>query len=165
MPDAQALGGHRSNSSEHQAKVELLRQQGLQSGNGAGTPSPARCTKAQVPQDVDGLLVQEFQSLEEMEAAATADTGGWCSESEDCDKDEIYGLQRWADIPIRHALRDPARLSRVPAKSLNEELQCLICLSMIRDCHAFKECLHRFCRGCIHRCAHICSVYLHGLMS
>ena len=147
MPDAQALGGHRSNSSEHQAKVELLRQQGLQSGNGAGTPSPARCTKAQVPQDVDGLLVQEFQSLEEMEAAATADT------------------ERWADIPIRHALTDPARLSRVPAKSLNEELQCLICLSMIRDCHAFKECLHRFCRGCIHRCAHICSVYLHGLMS
>ena len=147
MPDAQALGGHRSNSSEHEANVELRRQQGLQSGNGAGTPSPARYTKAQVPQDVVGLLVQEFQSLEEMEAAATADT------------------ERWADIPTRHALRDPARLSRVPAKSLNEELQCLICLSMIRDCHAFKECLHRFCRGCIHRCAHICSVYLHGLMS
>ena len=147
MPDAQALGGHRSNSSEHEANVELRRQQGLQSGNGAGTPSPARCTKAQVPQDVDGLLVQEFQSLEEMEAAATADTGGWCSESEDCDKDEIYGLQRWADIPIRHALTDPTRLSRVPANSLNWELQCLTCLSMLQDCHAFQGRLHRFGRG------------------
>lgn len=44
------------------------------------------------------------------------------------------------------------RTIQVPYKALNSELQCPVCMSIIREACVVRECLHRFCRECIHKC-------------
>jgi len=40
-------------------------------------------------------------------------------------------------------------------RTLNQELTCAICLSIIQDTRAVGECLHRFCADCITKCLRI----------
>lgn len=53
--------------------------------------------------------------------------------------------------PGRPIITDPERQSRIPARLLNAELTCPICLSIVRSTHTFMECLHRFCQECIEK--------------
>mmetsp|Transcript_17941 Transcript_17941/g.40706 ORF Transcript_17941/g.40706 Transcript_17941/m.40706 type:complete len:492 (-) Transcript_17941:139-1614(-) len=46
---------------------------------------------------------------------------------------------------------DSTAISKIPARILNAELTCPICLSIVRSTHTFMECLHRFCQECIEK--------------
>jgi hypothetical protein len=46
---------------------------------------------------------------------------------------------------------DDDRVSRIPARMLNAELTCPICLSILRSTHTVMECMHRFCQMCIQK--------------
>uniref|UniRef100_A0A7S4UPT0 RING-type domain-containing protein n=2 Tax=Guillardia theta TaxID=55529 RepID=A0A7S4UPT0_GUITH len=46
---------------------------------------------------------------------------------------------------------DCTSISKIPARILNAELTCPICLSIVRSTHTFMECLHRFCQECIEK--------------
>jgi hypothetical protein len=48
-------------------------------------------------------------------------------------------------------ITDADHRSRIPARLLNAELTCPICLSIVRQTHTFMECLHRFCQECIEK--------------
>jgi hypothetical protein len=54
-------------------------------------------------------------------------------------------------VPGRPVITDPDIRSRIPARLLNAELTCPICLSIVRMAHTFMECLHRFCQECIEK--------------
>ena len=53
--------------------------------------------------------------------------------------------------PGRPIMTDPDSRCRIPARLLNAELTCPICLSIVRSTHTFMECLHRFCQECIEK--------------
>jgi hypothetical protein len=53
--------------------------------------------------------------------------------------------------PGRPQITDPDSRSRIPARLLNAELTCPICLSIVRCTHTFMECMHRFCQECIEK--------------
>ena len=67
------------------------------------------------------------------------------------DHDEEEGELSLKLTPSRPLILDPTNNTRIPARLLNEELSCPICLSVVRNCHTFKQCLHRFCQGCIEK--------------
>ena len=54
-------------------------------------------------------------------------------------------------VPGRPVITDADIRSRIPARLLNAELTCPICLSIVRVTHTFMECLHRFCQECIEK--------------
>ena len=53
--------------------------------------------------------------------------------------------------PGRVQIQDEEHMTRIPARTINTELTCPICLSIVRSTHTFMECMHRFCKECIEK--------------
>ncbi|DAZ93721.1 TPA: hypothetical protein N0F65_009647 [Lagenidium giganteum] len=64
---------------------------------------------------------------------------------EDC---TLYDLYRQPRQPVT----DPTVTRTVPVRVLNADLQCPICLCVVRNTMVVMECLHRFCGECIQKC-------------
>jgi len=59
----------------------------------------------------------------------------------------VWGVYK----PARPILTEGDNRCSIPARLLNAELTCPICLSIVRSTHTFMECLHRFCQECIEK--------------
>lgn len=84
------------------------------------------------------------------------DTTAALREEAEREEDELpAGLSLW-DVhrPLR-PVEPPTATVRVPRALLERDLQCPVCLGVLRRTHTAMGCLHRFCGDCIEKCLRV----------
>ncbi|XP_071930490.1 putative E3 ubiquitin-protein ligase RING1a isoform X2 [Coffea arabica] len=127
--------------------------------------SPPPALQQQPPEDRDDDSLQRNQN-DNGEQADDADDSDGSASSSDGEKDEVMCLERcWlhsclqtsTDLLLRNSenylsalmLYHFCRFIIMKLSEIRKEVQCPICLGIIRKTRTVMECLHRFCRECI----------------